>query len=128
MGENIICLLSGNMDPRSTKSYSYELNKSNIPTVSSVTSVTSVPSTIKVTSWYRGWSVRKKVLISAIITMLLLSAIISAAVVGIRAAGADQYPNYAPLNYNLVDTYRGTTFFDSFNFYSGPDPTWGYVE
>ncbi|KAJ5466616.1 hypothetical protein N7539_009572 [Penicillium diatomitis] len=43
------------------------------------------------------------------------------------ALPAQAYPNYAPLQYRLRDVYDGPSFFDHFNYYSGKDPTDGYV-
>ena len=35
---------------------------------------------------------------------------------------------YLPLDYSLVKSYSAGSFFDQFNFYTGPDPTHGFVE
>src|SRR6187402_1444553 len=37
------------------------------------------------------------------------------------------YHRYAAAGYNLVDTYNSNNFFSSFNFYTGSDPTHGWV-
>jgi hypothetical protein len=37
------------------------------------------------------------------------------------------YSEYAAASYSLVDTYTSSNFFSSFNFYTGSDPTHGYV-
>jgi len=70
----------------------------------------------------------------------LLSAITSAN--PISQAGTQQYTNrnattsdsafatylqYADAAYHLVDTYSSSNFFSSFNFFTGADPTHGYV-
>lgn len=38
---------------------------------------------------------------------------------------SSQYP---PLDYTLVKSYSAGSFFDQFNFYTGSDPTHGFVE
>jgi hypothetical protein len=35
---------------------------------------------------------------------------------------------YPPLDYSVVKSYSGGSFFDQFNFYTGEDPTHGFVE
>lgn len=35
---------------------------------------------------------------------------------------------YPPLSYSLVKSYSGGSFFDQFNFFTGDDPTHGFVE
>jgi len=37
------------------------------------------------------------------------------------------YPNYSQLSYKLVDQFAGTSFFDNFDYFSGYDPTAGFV-
>ncbi|RAL58675.1 hypothetical protein DID88_002981 [Monilinia fructigena] len=37
------------------------------------------------------------------------------------------YQQYAASTYNLVDTYNSNNFFSAFDFYTGADPTHGYV-
>lgn len=39
----------------------------------------------------------------------------------------DSYPDYSPLAYQLQDTYSGETFFDNFDYFTGYDPTYGFV-
>jgi hypothetical protein len=40
---------------------------------------------------------------------------------------AGTYGQYAAATYNLVDTYNSGNFFSSFSFFTGSDPTHGYV-
>ncbi|KAH8908425.1 glycoside hydrolase family 16 protein [Coniochaeta sp. PMI_546] len=37
------------------------------------------------------------------------------------------YPDYTKLNYTLLETYSGESFFDNFNYYIGYDPAHGFV-
>lgn len=77
------------------------------------------------TPWYnpRGWSVCKKVAAVAIILVIIVVVI----VVTVEGVKANRYPNYKPLNYTLADTFEGTSFFDNFDYFSGQDPTDGFV-
>ncbi|KAJ5623825.1 hypothetical protein N7510_000134 [Penicillium lagena] len=77
------------------------------------------------TPWYdpRGWSLRKKLVIVALVIVVIIVTIVGA-VEGVRA---NRYPDYTPLNYKLVDTYQGTSFFDNFDYFSNQDPTNGFV-
>ncbi|KAF7591874.1 hypothetical protein BBP40_000916 [Aspergillus hancockii] len=76
--------------------------------------------------WYnpRGWSLRTK-LIAGVVTVAVVVAIIVGAVEGTKA---NRYPDYTKLNYKLVDTYSGTSFFDRFDYFHGEDPTDGFVQ
>ncbi|KOS19579.1 putative glycosidase [Escovopsis weberi] len=56
---------------------------------------------------------------------LLLIIIIIAAVVGTRHK--NRYPNYSGLKYKLAETYQGEGFFDKFNYFTGYDPSQGFV-
>lgn len=78
--------------------------------------------------WYdpRYW--RKRYIITSIV--LLLVAIICATVAGVVVhKKLNQYPDYYPLTYSLVDTYAGTSFFDTSNwdYFNTWDPTGGFV-
>lgn len=75
--------------------------------------------------WYhpRSWSVRKRLVVAAI-TVAVTVGVIVGAVEGVRA---NRYPNYTPLNYQLVDTYQGASFFNRFDYFAGEDPTNGFV-
>ena len=43
-------------------------------------------------------------------------------------ASSSSSSKYPPLHYSVVKNYFGTSFFDQFNFYTGEDPTHGFVE
>lgn len=77
-------------------------------------------------AWYdpRGWSLRKK-LIAGIICVAAIIGIIVGAVEGSKAR---RYPDYAPLDYHLVDKYSGPSFFNQFDYFSDEDPTNGFVQ
>lgn len=77
-------------------------------------------------AWYdpRGWSLRKKLLVVGI-AIVIIVAVVAGSVEGVKA---NRYPDYRPLNYSLADVYEGPAFFNKFNYYSGADPTDGFVE
>ncbi|OCL02420.1 glycoside hydrolase family 16 protein [Glonium stellatum] len=74
----------------------------------------------------RNWS--KKVWLG-IAAAVIIIAIIVGAVVGVRESErrANAYPDYSKLNYSLLDTYAGTGFFDNFDYFTGYDPSSGFV-
>ena len=76
-------------------------------------------------SWYnpRGWSPRRKIIVIAIVAVVIV-AIIVGAYEGVRS---NRYPDYSRLSYTLKDTFQGTTFFDNFDYFTGPDPAEGFV-
>ncbi|KAK3902836.1 glycoside hydrolase [Staphylotrichum tortipilum] len=75
----------------------------------------------------RSWS--RKVWIWVGTGIVVVVAAVVGAVVGVRLAkgGGGSYPNYSRLNYTLIDTYSGTSFFDKFNYFHDYDPTFGFV-
>ncbi|RAL15832.1 glycoside hydrolase family 16 protein [Aspergillus homomorphus CBS 101889] len=80
-----------------------------------------------VRAWYdpRGWSSRKRLIVAAGILIIVIVAVVVGAVEGTKKPS---YPDYSRLNYELADTYSGTSFFDRFDYYSGQDPTDGFVQ
>lgn len=75
-----------------------------------------------------GWSRITKWRVGALVVMALIVAVVVGAVVGVRNRNNNRYPKYSKLNYTLVDTYEGPSFFDNFDFFSGEDPTYGFVQ
>ncbi|SPQ21189.1 f2cbb163-843c-445c-b6aa-eb9c4e475f41 [Thermothielavioides terrestris] len=79
-----------------------------------------------------SWSRRAwLILVTALIVIVI---VIVGAVVGVRATRnnspdgtSSSYPDYTQLNYTLIDTYSGTSFFDKFEYFSRSDPTQGFV-
>ncbi|CAL5867668.1 uncharacterized protein PFLUO_LOCUS1887 [Penicillium psychrofluorescens] len=71
----------------------------------------------------RRWSLRKKLIVASVVAVVIIVAIVGA-IEGVRA---NRYPDYTPLNYKLVDTYEGPSFFDNFDYFSDEDPTKGFV-
>lgn len=54
---------------------------------------------------------------------VVVGATLAALIQGAKA----QYPDYSPVQYQLLHTYEGSSFFDHFNYYSDDDPTEGFV-
>jgi hypothetical protein len=63
---------------------------------------------------------------AGIVTLIVVLAIIVGAVVGVNAK-KNAYPNYSELSYSLAETYEGEQFFDKFDYFTGYDPTGGFV-
>ncbi|KAJ5089040.1 hypothetical protein N7532_007724 [Penicillium argentinense] len=76
-------------------------------------------------AWYdpRGWSMRKKLLV-ALGLAIFITVVIVGPYYGVKLS---RYPDYTRLDYRLVDSYEGTSFFEQFNYFSGEDPTNGFV-
>ncbi|KAE8375432.1 concanavalin A-like lectin/glucanase domain-containing protein [Aspergillus bertholletiae] len=76
--------------------------------------------------WYNphGWSLCTK-LIAGVVGVAVVVAVIVGAVEGTKA---NRYPDYTKLNYQLVDTYSGTSFLDRFDYFHDEDPTNGFVQ
>lgn len=72
----------------------------------------------------KNWS-RKCWIIVAIVSVIVLVIVIVVAVVVSRE---NRYPNYSKLQYNLVDTFSGSNFFDNFDYFTGYDPAAGFVQ
>jgi hypothetical protein len=72
----------------------------------------------------KNWTRRCWLILAAVLIVVLILVIIIAVVF----SRANRYPNYSKLNYNLVDTYAGTSFFDNFNYFTGYDPAQGFVQ
>ena len=64
-------------------------------------------------------------IIGAIVAaIIIIVAVVVGAVLGTRK---NAYPDYTPLSYTLQDTYHGTDFFDNFDYFTGYDPSQGFV-
>ncbi|KAH7119657.1 concanavalin A-like lectin/glucanase domain-containing protein [Dendryphion nanum] len=71
----------------------------------------------------RTWNWKTRLAI-AVVTIAI---IVSATVGGVLGARANAYPNYSQVTYQLKDTYSGSTFFSNFDYFTGYDPTHGFV-
>lgn len=71
----------------------------------------------------KTWS-RKTILIALGVAAIALIVLIVALYFGLKD---EAYPNYTALSYTLQDTYSGSDFFDSFDYFTGYDPTYGFV-
>ncbi|KAB5575496.1 concanavalin A-like lectin/glucanase domain-containing protein [Coniochaeta sp. 2T2.1] len=75
------------------------------------------------TPWYKKkltWGIAALVIIVAIVVPV-------AVVVTRNKNHGNAYPDYTALNYTLLETYSGETFFDKFDYYTGYDPAHGFV-
>ena len=71
---------------------------------------------------------RKKLfMIVGLITAAVIIAIVIGVPVGVTRK-KNSYPNYSRINYKLQDSMAGESFFDSFTFFTGKDPTHGFVQ
>jgi len=71
----------------------------------------------------RNWG--KKTIVGVVVAVVVIVlVIILAAVLGARASS---YPDYNALRYTLQDTYSGADFFDQFEYFTGYDPSAGFV-
>ena len=64
---------------------------------------------------------------SSIISFLPFTLFYLPAVHALAANISGTYSQYAAANYGLIATYNSRNFFSQFNFYTGGDPTHGYV-
>ncbi|KAG9227952.1 glycoside hydrolase family 16 protein [Amylocarpus encephaloides] len=75
--------------------------------------------------WHpKGWG--KKILGGIAATIVILIVVIVVPVVVTRNKD-NAYPNYSTLTYSLSESYSGTSFFDEFDYFTGYDPTAGFV-
>ena len=74
------------------------------------------------------WTPRKKLFVGlAVFAAAAIIAIVIGVPVGVTRK-KNQYPDYSRVSYKLQDTMQGESFFDGFTFYSGQDPTHGFVQ
>ncbi|RGP79954.1 hypothetical protein FLONG3_1898 [Fusarium longipes] len=69
--------------------------------------------------WRRG--------VWAAVVLVFVVVLIIVIAVSVTKVKENRYPNYSPLSYSLADTYEGESFFDQFNYFTGYDPTFGFV-
>ncbi|KAG9250924.1 concanavalin A-like lectin/glucanase domain-containing protein [Emericellopsis atlantica] len=75
--------------------------------------------------WWNPRYWRKRVWIA--IAVILLIIIVIAVAVGVTQSKSNKYPDYSALSYALSETYGGESFFDNFDYFTGYDPTAGFV-
>ncbi|KXS99181.1 hypothetical protein AC578_3032 [Pseudocercospora eumusae] len=101
----------------------YEPVRAPPPPYESIDSLGKAPQT-GVSKWHpTNWSKLTRLGVAAAIIALLAGIIVGAAV----GTKLNEYPNYSSLSYTLADTYSGTGFFDNFDYFTGYDPTSGFV-
>jgi len=71
----------------------------------------------------RSWT-KKQLLLAGLGVVIIVAIVIVIAVV---VSKKNEYPNYSQINYTLKDTFSGTSFFDNFDYFTGYDPTDGFV-
>jgi len=71
----------------------------------------------------RNWG-KKTIIGLSVATVLIIAAVVLGAYFGTRSGN---YPDYSELSYTLQDTYSGTDFFDNFDYFTGYDPSSGFV-
>ncbi|RDL40908.1 uncharacterized protein BP5553_00887 [Venustampulla echinocandica] len=75
---------------------------------------------------YKHWNRRTWIGVGAVVVLVVV--IIVATVAGVEVAKKNnRYPDYSKLTYKLSDTYSGENFFDQFDYFTGYDPTGGFV-
>ncbi|GAB0141724.1 hypothetical protein EsHS_00002306 [Epichloe bromicola] len=72
----------------------------------------------------RYWT--RKIWIAVVAIVVIIIVVVVAVAVALSKKN-NAYPDYAPLTYNLQDTYAGESFFDQFNYRTGYDPAQGFV-
>ncbi|PKY03768.1 putative endo-1,3(4)-beta-glucanase [Aspergillus campestris IBT 28561] len=80
----------------------------------------------KSAAWYdpRGWSLRTKLIVGFVGIAVVIAVIVGA----VEGTKKNRYPDYSPLDYRLVDSYEGESFLEKFDYFSGKDPTDGFVK
>lgn len=76
----------------------------------------------------RGLSQKTKCITGIMTVVVFVGVIVGAIVGGVVGSRNHQYPDYSPLQYQLVDNYMAADFFDKFNYFSEVDPTGGTVD
>ncbi|KAF1972625.1 hypothetical protein BU23DRAFT_466909 [Bimuria novae-zelandiae CBS 107.79] len=71
----------------------------------------------------RNWTPFAWIVVGIIAALVVVAAVVS----GVLGARANAYPDYYRIDYRLKDTYVGSTFFDDFDYFTGYDPTHGFV-
>ncbi|PMD21569.1 glycoside hydrolase family 16 protein [Hyaloscypha hepaticicola] len=75
--------------------------------------------------WYnfKYWGKRAWAGFIAVVVIIIVIIII----VAVEVTKKNAYPDYTQLNYSLAETYSGTSFFDNFDYFTGYDPSSGFV-
>ncbi|KAI9794503.1 MAG: hypothetical protein M1833_000363 [Piccolia ochrophora] len=75
-------------------------------------------------AWHpRQWGRKTRIGVGVGLVVLLVVVIVGAVV----GSEKNRYPAYSKLQYALKDSYAGPTFYDNFDYFTGYDPTHGFV-
>lgn len=77
--------------------------------------------------WNPRYWTKKIWIILGIVVAAVIAIVVAVAVTQSHSSSSGSYPNYTNLSYSLVDTYGGENFFDNFDYFTGYDPTFGFV-
>ncbi|KAE9364550.1 glycoside hydrolase family 16 protein [Stipitochalara longipes BDJ] len=75
--------------------------------------------------WYnfKYWGKRAWAGFVAVVVLIIVIIII----VAVEVTKNNAYPDYTQLSYSLAETYSGSSFFDNFDYFTGYDPSQGFV-
>jgi hypothetical protein len=79
------------------------------------------------TAWYNPKSWSRKVWIIVVVIAVIVIAIVIAVPVVVTKTSKNSYPDYTEVAYALSETYEGEAFFDTFDYFTGYDPTGGFI-
>ncbi|KAG9246423.1 glycoside hydrolase family 16 protein [Calycina marina] len=74
-------------------------------------------------SWWSRLGWKKWAIVAAAIAVLIVAIVVPVEL----TKKNNSYPDYTQLSYTLEDTYSGTSFFDNFEYFTGYDPSSGFV-
>lgn len=75
--------------------------------------------------WYnvKRWGTKVWLAAAVIIGIIIVIIVVAA----VEVEKKNKYPDYSALSYSLADQFSGTSFFDNFDYYTGYDPSSGFV-
>ncbi|EPE33256.1 Concanavalin A-like lectins/glucanase [Glarea lozoyensis ATCC 20868] len=75
--------------------------------------------------WYdvKGWGKKVWIGVAAAVVILIIVIVVPVVVTNKK----NKYPDYSRLSYSVSETYSGENFFDNFDYFTGYDPSSGFV-